>query len=55
MVAKSAFILRSLFVAFTLGSLVACTFEGQSEGEDDETAERLARGRARPIDSILSI
>lgn len=45
MFAKSAFVVRSLFVAAVLGSLVACTFEQPSSGEDKGNAASALDGR----------
>jgi hypothetical protein len=44
---QTAFVLRSLFVAALLGSLVACTFEGAPGSEPQgETTSRSEKGRA---------
>ena len=44
MFGKSGFVLRALFVTFTVGSLVACTFEeGTDEEERGHTSSKVDR------------
>jgi hypothetical protein len=43
MLGKSSLILRALFTALALGSLVACTFEGNLD-EDEDTKSANLRG-----------
>lgn len=43
MFAKAGFVLRSLFVTFVVGSLVACTFEGGQEEEQGSTSSEVGK------------
>lgn len=46
MLAKPAFLLRSLFVAASLASLVACSFEGQPTEEEKGSSSALHKEHA---------
>jgi hypothetical protein len=46
MFAKPAFLLRSLFVAATLASLVACSFDGQQPEEEKGSSSALHKGHS---------
>ncbi len=47
---KSGFVLRSLFVTFLVGSLVACTFEGATEEERGNTTANISKPGDKKVD-----
>ena len=50
MFAKSGFVLRTLFVTFFVGSLVACTFDGAGEEQGSTTSE-VGKKKAKSVSS----